>query len=474
MLNRRNFLKSMAAVSAGIAFAPGLMLGAETISGVRSKPRGGKVKIAYIGIGNRGEQIIRDFAKTGMVEVVALCDVDLDGKQCRNILEMYPDAKRFRDFREMFDRCGHEFDAVAAAIPDCSHFAVAMLALAQGKHIFVEKPLCLTFHQAELLMAAARKHPELATQVGNQGHSEANYFQFKAWLDAGIIKDVTAVTAHMNNPRRWHSFDAKGMYRMPEEQPIPANMDWDTWLGVLPYHEFNEKYHQGDWRCWYDTGMGCLGDWGAHILDTVHEFLNLGLPYEINMLYENGHNDYFFPFSSTIHFRFAQRDGMPPVDITWYDGLDNLPPLPEGYGGSVATADVPSSNQGDAVGALSPGKEIYTKDLIFKGGSHGSTLSIIPEEAARDLANKLPEVPISPSNHFENFLLACQGLEKTRSPFEINGVLSQVFCLGVIAQRLNTRLFFDPRTKQFTNNDFANALLVGPPPRKGWEEFYRL
>jgi hypothetical protein len=192
------------------------------------------------------------------------------------------------------------------------------------------------------------------------------------------------------------------------------------------------------------------------------------------MLYENGHNDYFFPYSSTILFRFAQRDGMPPVDITWYDGLDNLPPLPEGYGGSVSTADVPSSNQGDEVGSLSPGKEIYTKDLIFKGGSHGSTLSIIPEEAARDLANKLPEVPVSPSNHFENFLLACQGLEKTRSPFEINGVLSQVFCLGVIAQRLNTRLFFDPRTKQFTNNDFANAMLVGLPPRKGWEEFYRL
>ena len=85
----------------------------------------------------------------------------------------------------------------------------------------------------------------------------------------------------------------------------------------------------------------------------------------------------------------------------------------------------------------------------------------------------LPEVPQSPSNHYENFLLACQGREKARSPFEINGVLSQVFCLGVIAQRLNTQLFFDPRTKQFTNNAFANALLSGMPPRKGWEEFYR-
>ena len=193
------------------------------------------------------------------------------------------------------------------------------------------------------------------------------------------------------------------------------------------------------------------------------------------MLYEKGHNDYFFPYSSTILFRFPARKGMPPVDVTWYDGLDNLPPLPAGYGGSVAASDVPASSQNSGPEAsLAPGKIIYSRDLTFKGASHGSTLSIIPEEAARDLAGKLPEVPKSPSNHFENFLLACQGKEKTRSPFEINGVLSEVFCLGVIAQRLNTQLFFDTRTKQFTNNEFANALLTGLPPRRGWEQFYKM
>ena len=252
-------------------------------------------------------------------------------------------------------------------------------------------------------------------------------------------------------------------------------MDWDAWLGVIPYHDYCSQLHQGNFRCWYDTGMGALGDWGAHLLDTVHEFLDLGLPYEVNMLYAEGHNDYFFPFSSTILFRFAARNGMPPCDVTWYDGLKNLPPLPKGYGGSEFNADIPSTNQGETPKMkLNPGKIIYSKDLIFKGGSHGSTLSIIPEEVAKEMADKLPEVPKSPSNHFENFLLACQGKEKTRSPFEIAGVLSEVFCLGVIAQRLNTRLFFDPRTKQFTNNAFANALLAGVPPRKGWEQFYKM
>ena len=289
-----------------------------------------------------------------------------------------------------------------------------------------------------------------------------------------LVHHFLGVTAHMNNPRRWHKWDTN-IYKFPSGQQLPKDMEWDAWLGVTPYHEYNKDYHLGQWRCWYDFGMGCLGDWGAHILDTVHEFLELGLPYEVSMKYANGHNDYFFPYSSTILFRFPQRKGMPPVDITWYDGLDNLPPIPAGYGVSGLDPNIPATNQGDTpASSLNPGKIIYTKDLIFKGGSHGSTLSIIPEEKAKEMAGKLPEVPKSPSNHFENFLLACMGQEKTRSPFEINGVLGQVFSLGVIAQRLNTQIFFDPRTKQITNNEFANAMLAGVPPRKGWDEFYKL
>src|SRR5690606_15754204 len=112
------------------------------------------------------------------------------------------------------------------------------------------------------------------------------------------------------------------------------------------------------------------------------------------------------------------------------------------------------------------------KDLTFKGGSHGSTLSIIPEDIAKEMAAQLPEVPESPSNHFENFILACQGREQTRSPFEINGILSQVFCLGVIAQRLNKPLDLDAVTKQITKEKFANVMLTGAPPRKEWEQYY--
>lgn len=472
MVTRRNFLKTMALTSAGLAMGSGELLNAGNNKQVLGTNQ--KVNIAYVGVGNRGLQIIQEFEKTGMVNVVALCDVDMGAKHTQKAMGMYPKAKRYRDFRELFDKSGKEFDAVAIATPDHSHFPICMLAMANGKHVYVEKPMARTFYEAELMMQAAKKYPNVVTQVGNQGHSEANYFQFKAWMEAGIIKDVTAVSAHMNNARRWHKWDT-GIYKYPQGQLVPQDMDWSTWLCAAPFHEYNEKYHQGDWRCWYDFGMGALGDWGAHILDTVHEFLELGLPYEVTLLKEEGHNEYFFPYSSTILFRFPQRKSMPPVDITWYDGLDNLPPIPAGYGVSGLDPNIPTTNQGStAPSQLNPGKIIYSKDLIFKGGSHGSTLSIIPEDRAKEMASKLPEVPVSPSNHFENFLLACNGVEKTRSPFEIHGPLSQVFSLGVMAQRLNTQLFFDSRTKQITNNEFANAMLAGIPPRKGWEEYYKL
>lgn len=475
MTSRRDFLKTMGASAVTMALGGiGGTMATPLTSRQWDSAKKDKVKIAYIGIGNRGEQNIDEFARTGMVDVTVLCDIDMGAAHTQKVMNMYPNAKRFRDFREMFEKASGDFDAVCASVPDHMHFPIAMLAMANGKHIYLEKPMCRTFLEGELMMEMARRHPELATQVGNQGHSEGNYFQFKAWKDAGIISDVTAITAHMNNSRRWHNYDDK-IIQMPGGEPMPADIDWDTWTGPCAYHGYSEKYHQGNWRCWYDYGMGALGDWGAHLLDTAHEFLELGLPYEVSMEYANGHNSYFYPYSSTIKFRFPARGSMPPCDVTWYDGLDNLPPLPANYGASEYNPNVPSTNQGNTpVSKLNPGKIIYGRDLTFKGSSHGSTLSIIPSANANDIKDKLPEVPASPSNHYVNFLRACQGTEKTRSPFEINGVLSQVFCLGVIAQRLNTKLYFDARTKQFTNNAFANALLAGMPPRKGWEDFYKL
>lgn len=465
-LSRRTFLRHSILATSAVA------LSQFSVAGVKLAKPNERVNLACVGIGNRAAEIIRELYKTGLCNIVALCDVDMGAPHTQGILKDFPNVPRFQDFRQMFDKMANQIDAVSIGVPDFSHFPVTMMAMDLGKHVYVEKPLARTFLENELLMKKAVKFPKVVTQMGNQGHSDANYFQFKAWKDGGIIKDITRIDAHMNNARRWHGWDVN-MKNFPDPEHIPDTLDWDLWQMHTIGHYYNKDYINGQWRCWYDFGMGALGDWGAHILDTAHEFLEMGLPTRVEAIKLEGHNSFFFPYSSTIGFHFPKRKGMPAIDVTWYDGLDNLPPIPEGYGVSGLDPNIPPPSTGTLEPAkLNPGKIIYGKNLTFKGASHGSTLSIIPEEKAKDMANKLPEVPKSPSNHFANFLKGCKGEEKTRSPFAISGPLSQVFCLGVIAQRLNTKLEFDPVKKEVTNNKFAQSLLVGPPPRKGWEDFY--
>ncbi|MDR0510947.1 MAG: Gfo/Idh/MocA family oxidoreductase [Rikenellaceae bacterium] len=476
IISRRGFLQKAGALSAAAVVSASIVDAAVKAGKKTASPKvvgaGGKVNIALVGIGNRGKEVAKELYKTGLCNVVALCDVDLKAKHTQEIIAMFPGAPQFSDFRKMFDKMGGQIDAAMVATPDHSHFPICIEAMRRGIHVYVEKPLARTFLECELLMAAEKKYG-VVTQMGNQGHSEANYFQFKAWKDAGIIKNVTAVTGHMNNARRWHEWDPK-MTGYPAAEPVPDGMDWDTWLGSTLPHDYSSDYHLGQWRCWYDFGMGVLGDWGAHILDTVHEFLDLGLPTEINPTYLKGHNRFFFPKSSTIEFKFPARGDMPALDITWYDGLDNIPAVPEGYGVSEIDPNIPTVAGGKIQPAkLNPGKEIYSKELTFKGSSHGSTLSIIPPDRARAMGGKLPEVPESPSNHYANFLLSVLGREKPRSPFSISSPLSQVFCLGVIAQWTGERLRFDRQTNQITNNPMANQLLRGPVSREGWEEYYK-
>lgn len=470
--SRRSFLKHAMLASAAVA-TPGILM-AKGRPVPRKLGPNERVNLACIGIGNRGGEIIRELHKTGLANIVALCDVDMGAPHTEAVLKQFPNVPRFQDFRQMFDKMGNQIDAVSVGVPDFSHFPITMMAIGLGKHVYVEKPMARTFNEVELMMKAAEKNPKVVTQMGNQGHSDANYFQFKAWTEAGIIKDVTAITAHMNSARRWHGWDTN-ITSFPKAEPVPGTLDWDIWQMATQGHTYNKDFVNGQWRCWFDFGMGALGDWGAHILDTAHQFLDLGLPYEVNPVKLTGHNNFFYPTSTTLSFKFPKRGNMPALDVNWYDGVDNLPPIPKGYGVSGLDPNIPPPSTGAIKPAkLNPGKIIYSKDLTFKGGSHGSTLSIIPEEKAKEMASRLPEVPKSPSNHYKNFLLACKGAEQTRSPFAIAGPLSQVFCLGVLAQWTGSKIEFDRNKKIITNNKAANDLLVGPPPRKGWEQYYKV
>lgn len=463
---RRSFLKTtLAAGSAGI-FAPQLLFGAPG----KAAPSA-RVNLACCGIGNRGAEVIKALEATGLVNIVALCDTDMGAKHTQPILKMFPKAQQFQDFRKMFDKMGKEIEAVSVGTPDFSHFPIAMLAMSLGKHVYCEKPMAHSYQQVELMMAAEKKY-KVAAQMGNQGHSEAAYFQFKAWTEAGIIKNVTKMQAFMNKERRWHK---KTFADFLPQEPIPDSLDFDTWLATAEEHKYNGGYMNGEWRSWFEFGNGALGDWGAHIFDTAHEFLNLGQPTVIDPVKMEGHSQLIFPQECTLSFKFPARGELPPMELTWYEGQNNTPPLPADFGAAVVDPNIPPPSTGKANATKQePGKVIYGEDLTFKGGTHGSALVIIPPSKAKDMKSKLPEVPKSSSDHFKNFILACKGEETCRSSFAVAGPLCKTMALGVIAQRVNAKLEFDRETQQITNHKVANGLLAGVTPREDWLQYYKL
>ncbi|MEC9326423.1 MAG: Gfo/Idh/MocA family oxidoreductase [Verrucomicrobiota bacterium] len=442
-ITRRNFTKA-AAASSVFSLIPGKVIGANE-----------KVNVAFIGCGAQGAGDAHNVNATKLVNPVALCDVAMGTRHTAGTENKFKGIPKFKDFRKMFDKMSKEIDAVTIGVPDHAHFPISMRAMAEGIHCYVEKPLAHTFQEIELMIAAEKKY-KVSCQMGNQGHSGANYHQFKAWKEAGIIKDVKKITSYMNSGRRWHPWKFDDWQT---GEKMPEGMDWDTWLATAPEHPFSKYLHPGNWRSWYDYGNGAFGDWGPHILDTAHRFLKLGLPDKITAVHREGVRNLIFPMGSTVQFDFPAREGEPPCEVRWYDGTKNKPAPPE------------ELEEGRRL--ENNGKVIYGKDLTFKGTSHGSPLRIIPESKMKDMVSSLPKFG-GGSNHFMNFVLGAKGEEKTRSPFHISGVLSQVFCLGVIAQRLGGELKFDLKTKRITNNKVADALIEGPPPRKGWEEYYKV
>ena len=439
-IQRRDFLK---AAAAAIAF-PSLRASAASPNG--------KVNMAFIGIGNRGYDDFAMFAYyKDLVNIVALCDTQMGAAHTERVLKMCPDAPRYQDFRKMLDEHARDIDAVCIATPDFSHFPAAMLAMSMGKAVYCEKPMGNCFREIGLMSAAARRH-KVVTQMGNQGHSDANYWQMKSLVEHGWIKDVTRIDAFMCSGRRWFKWNGTEMPEMPGEEAEPAEMDWDVWLSQRPFRPFNHNFINGDWRCFYEYGTGALGDWGAHIFDAAHEFLKLGLPERITFKGE-GCNKFVFPMSSTICFHFPARGEMPPCVLEWRDGINNR-----------HTVDVPLTAKKWTM--PDNGAELYLADgRVFSRGTHDSPVFLIAGGDPNDPAVKktLRDYRRGAPTHHKSFLLAVKGEDKTTSPFSVGGPLSQVLSLGVIAQQLEApELRFDVNAKRFVGNDAANALLEAP------------
>ncbi len=444
-LSRRNFLKT-ATVASSVLIVPRHVLGGPGFTAPSDK-----LNIAAIGAGGRA---IEDIEGVSSENIAVLCDVDWERADV--MFRRYPDAARYKDFREMLDKEQNNIDAVVIAIPDHAHAVTAMAAMAHGKHVYLEKPLTHTVHEARVLARAA-KEAGVATQMGNQGMAFDGNRQIKEWLADGAIGQVQEV--HVWSDRPTHSgklplWWPQGVERPTDTPPVPETLDWDLWLGPAPYRPYHPAYVPFRWRGWWDFGEGGLGDMGIHNLAPVFSALDLGPPEEI---YASSTPVYpeSVPVASRVHYRFGAREGMPPVMLHWYDG-GILPARPE---------------------ALEPGVALNPEDGILFVGDKGTMLvegwggerpRLIPERRNQEYQRPPETLPRS-IGHYEEWIRACKEGTPTESNFGFAGPLTEAVLLGTIAVHAGAGMpiTWDSKAMQITNNPEANALLHYEY-RQGW------
>ncbi|MCY2989698.1 MAG: Gfo/Idh/MocA family oxidoreductase [Planctomycetota bacterium] len=442
-VTRRRFLTTATAVSTFV-IVPRHVLG-----GPGEQPPSGKMNIAGIGVGGRGMGLLTSL---GSQNIVAVCDPD--DRHLTTAAKQWPAAKRHRDFRRMIET-QQDIDAVVVATPDHLHFVASMWAIKSGKHVYCEKPLTRTIGEARVLAKVARES-KVATQMGNQGNADEGVRLMQEWIGAGALGTVSQVHCWTNKPV-W----PQGIHRPSDTPPVPAELDWDLWLGPAAQRPYHPAYLPFVWRGWWDFGSCSLGDMGCHVLNSPWRALKLGLPTSVEA-YSNGCTDETGPRSSIIYYDFPARGDLGPVRLTWYDGgmMSPRPPELEHF-----------YRMGDNEGCLFVGDKA---SMICS--CYGGAPRILPTARMQEFKATPKTIPRSPG-HLEEWLAASRGGPPAGSHFEHSAILAEVVQLGNLGVRFGAnqkengrpvKLLWDAAAGRVTNEPDANRYLL-TEPRKGWE-----
>ncbi len=421
-LGRREFLATAAATGAALH-----LTGAAEAAPVQ----GGndRLSIAIIGTGGRGTGLAQAFQRQPNVDVNYVCDVD-QGRADRASQAVAKVTggrapKVVTDLRRVFD--DKTVNAVVIATPNHWHAPAALLAIAAGKHVYVEKPCSYNPREGELLVQAARKHKKMV-QMGNQRRSSAGVQRAMEELHKGVIGRVYLAQSWYNNNR---PSIGRG-----KEAPVPKGLDYDLWQGPAPRRAFHTNYLPYTWHWFWHWGNGELGNNGVHTIDLCR--WGLGVDYPVRVSSSGGHyrhdDDQETPDTHVVSFEFDGRK-----QITW-EGLSCSRQqnaaffvLFHGTGGRLALSD---SN--------------YT----------------IYDPAGKEVRRE--KVQVSDGHHFANFLAAVRTGGRLNSEIE-GGHKSTLLChLGNIAHRTGRALRCSARDGTILDDKAAQALWTREY-QKGWE-----
>ena len=432
--NRRDFLKTTALVGAGFWIAGPAQADDKGKSALE------QINFACIGVGGKGSSDSRDAARHG--NIVAICDID--EQTLGKAAELYLNAKKFNDFRKMFDEMGKHIDAVTVSTPDHVHAVASAMAMRLGKHCFTQKPLTHSLYEARRLGEIAREM-KVATQMGNQGTASSGLRKAAALIRAGVIGNVKEVHVWTDRPI-W-----------PQgERPVPASppgsVHWDLWLGPAPARPYGvyaggrRAYHPFAWRGFWDFGTGALGDMACHTMNMPFMGLDLRGPTSVEAQ-TSGHNKDSYPRWSIIRYTFPARGNRPALTMTWYDG------------GKKPPAELLDEQEVRGTGSLLIGD----KGKMYSAGDNGGGYKLLG-----NVTEPKVEFPKAPGSHFTEFARAIKGGPTAMSNFpDYAGPLTETVLLGNLAIWAGKKIEWDASSLKAINAPEVEPL-IRPEYRTGY------
>jgi predicted dehydrogenase len=471
---RRSFLRNTSIAAAGFFIVPRHVLGRGFVA------PSDRLTVAGIGVGGKGESDIAAFFRSGKADIAFLCDVD--ERRAAKTVAAFPKAKYYKDWREMLEKEGKNFDAVSVSTPDHNHAVQALAAMQLGKHVYVQKPLTHDVYEARVLTEAAKRY-KVVTQMGNQGASGDGVRQLMDWYEDGVIGDVHTVYSWTNRPV-W----PQGIPWPTAKAEVPKGLDWDLWLGTAPKKDYVEKLVPFNWRGWWDYGTGALGDMGCHLIEPAFRVLDLKYISEVQASIGTVYIDEFkrgnfpesCPPSSHVTMRFPKtKKTKGPVTLHWMDG-GIQPERPEELGANELFGD-------GGNGCLFIG----TKGKMMCS-TYGADPRLLPLARTAQVKSKqtIARVPGGDSGHYAQWVeaaIAGYGKKEVSSPFEIAGPLTEALLMANLAIRAhdvrveradkkgfnypgrNVKLLWDQEAMKVTNLDEVNQFV-----KRTYRDGYRL
>ncbi|TRZ46268.1 Gfo/Idh/MocA family protein [Robertkochia solimangrovi] len=414
-MKRRKFIKRAAMAGSAFYIVPSHVLGGKHV------PPSDTLYMAGFGVGGRGGGVVGELHQTGKVKFVAFCDVD--DRSAAGTYKKFDKTAKYKDFRKVYDAHLKEIDAVMVATPDHNHATIAIPFMRAKKHAYVEKPLTHNIMEARLMSKVAAENG-IVTQMGNQGSSSDGIRTAQEWIDAGVIGKVNRVDCWTNRPV-W----PQGMKSELPGQPVPAELDWDQWLGPAAMRPYNDAYLPFKWRGWWDFGTGALGDMGCHIMETPFKALGLGYPYEAEASCTTVWSGDFVeanyasacPPSSVVRLKF-KNDTHGDVSLNWYDG-GIMPDIPE------------QLQKGETIGDTGGGSIFYGERGILVTDTYSANPRILKHY--KDSVGDFPKETLQrvKKGHADNFVNGCLNGTETSSPFSYAGKLTEAVLMGNLAIR---------------------------------------